>query len=95
MRGKSPGGWPGHITIISSPFFLRELNSNLIYRAYRVPYDRVPRLEKPEEIPVEKRDVSEFSLSGRPPKEARRIIDMAEMKRFEADSRSCVVQEDN
>jgi hypothetical protein len=52
-------------------------------------------LEKPEEVPIEKRDVSEFSLSGRSPKEANRIIDMAGMKPFEADSQSCVVTEDN
>jgi hypothetical protein len=78
-----------------SPFFLKEQNSNLIYRAYRVPYDWVPQLEKPEEVPIEKRDVSEFSLSGRSPKEANRIIDMAGMKPFEADSQSCVVTEDN
>ena len=74
-----------------SPFFLKEQNSNLIYRAYRAPYDWVPQLEKPEEVPVKKRDVSQFSLSGRPPKEANRVIDMADMKRFEADSQSCVV----
>jgi hypothetical protein len=73
---------------------LKEGNSNLIYRAYRVPYDWVPQLEKPEEVPVEKRDVSEFSLSGRSPKEANRVIDMAAMKPFEADSQSCVVVED-
>jgi hypothetical protein len=78
-----------------SPFFLKEGNSNLIYRAYRVPYDWVPQLEKPEEVPIEKRDVSEFSLSGRSPKKANRVINMAGMKPFEADSQSCVVAEDN
>ena len=77
-----------------SPFFLKELNSNLIYRAYRVHYDWVPQLEKPEEVPVEKRDVSEFSLSGRSLKEVNRVIDMADMKPFEADSQSCVVSDE-
>jgi hypothetical protein len=77
-----------------SPFFLKELNSNLIYRAYRVPYDWVPQLEKTEEVPVEKRDVSEFSLSGRSPKEVNRVIDMADMKSFEVDFQSCVVPDD-
>ena len=46
-------------------------------------------------VPIEKRDVSEFSLSGRSPKKANRVIDMAGMKPFEADSQSCVVAEDN
>jgi hypothetical protein len=78
-----------------SPFFLKGQNSNLVYRAYRVPYDWVPQLEKPEEVPIEKRDVSKFSLSGRSPKEANRVIDMADVKPFEADSQSCVVTEDN
>ena len=45
-------------------------------------------------MPVEKRDVSEFSLSGRSPREANRVIDMADMKPFEADSQSCVVPDD-
>ena len=34
------------------------------------------------------------SLSGRSPKEANRVIDMADMKAFEADSQSCVVLDD-
>ena len=60
-------------------------NSNLIYRAYRVPYDWVPQLEKPDEAPVENRDVSEFSLSGRSPKAVNRVIDMADAEPLEVE----------
>jgi hypothetical protein len=34
------------------------------YRAYRYPYDYVPQLEKPEEIPVEKVDIHTFRMPG-------------------------------
>ncbi len=77
-----------------SPFFIKEPDSNLIYRAYRVPYNWVPQLERPEEVPIEKRDVTEFSLSGRPPKEAHRVIVMAGVKPSEGDSQSCAVPDD-
>ncbi|MGL4308469.1 MAG: aryl-sulfate sulfotransferase, partial [Cetobacterium sp.] len=44
-----------------NPYWDKEImNMNMIYRAYRVPYDWVPQLEKPEETPIEKIDVSTF-----------------------------------
>lgn len=35
-----------------SPYYTKSGNYNLVYRAYRVPYDYVPQLEKPEEHAV-------------------------------------------
>jgi len=35
-----------------SPYYNKSENFNLVYRAYRVPYDYVPQLEKPVEKPV-------------------------------------------
>ena len=35
-----------------SPYYEKSENFNLVYRAYRVPYDYVPQLTKPKEKPV-------------------------------------------
>ena len=35
-----------------SPYYEKSENFNLVYRAYRVPYDYVPQLKKPKEKPV-------------------------------------------
>lgn len=37
-------------------------NSNMVYRAYRVPYNWVPQLDKPEEIAIEPIDITTFRL---------------------------------
>lgn len=39
-------------------------NANLVYRAYRVPYEWVPQLEKPEEIAIEPLDIASFRVPG-------------------------------
>lgn len=44
--------------------YKNQRNSNMVYRAYRAPYDWVPQLERPEEIAIEPIDVADFRLSG-------------------------------
>ncbi|XUW99686.1 MAG: aryl-sulfate sulfotransferase [Dehalogenimonas sp.] len=39
--------------------------SNLVYRAYRLPYEWVPQTGKPAEIPVHRMNNSDFRISGR------------------------------
>ncbi len=39
-------------------------NSNMVYRAYRVPYDWVPQLERPAEAAIPPVDVADFRLPG-------------------------------
>ena len=47
-----------------SPYWGRHMKMNMVYRAYRVPYEWVPQVEKPEEIPVQRLDVTKFRVSG-------------------------------
>ena len=47
-----------------SPYYNKSGKYNLIYRAYRVPYDYVPQLEKPEEIAVIPPKNTEFVIGG-------------------------------
>ena len=41
-----------------------EAGMNLIYRAYRIPYEWIPQLEKPEEVEIPRIDCSKFQLEG-------------------------------
>ena len=51
-----------------NPYWDKEImNMNMIFRAYRVPYEWVPQLEKPEETPIKKVDVSTFRIPGSKP----------------------------
>ena len=36
----------------------------MVYRAYRYPYDYVPQVEKPVEVPVQKLDCHDFRVPG-------------------------------
>ncbi|MFC1535510.1 aryl-sulfate sulfotransferase, partial [Thermodesulfobacteriota bacterium] len=78
-----------------SPYFSIKRHTNLVYRAYRVPYDWVPQLDTPEEVPVERFKVSEYSLNGRPPKEVKRLTTIEGLKSSEDDAQLCVLPDDN
>ncbi len=43
---------------------LGKFNSNLVYRAYRVPYEWIPQLNKPLEESIEKIEVATFRVPG-------------------------------
>ena len=51
------------------PYFHKvagKFTNNMIYRAYRVPYEWVPQLEKPQETSIEPVDVESFRVPGAP-----------------------------
>lgn len=43
------------------------LNLNLVYRAYRYPYDWVPQLDRPTETPISRFDNQTFRVPGAAP----------------------------
>lgn len=47
-----------------SPYWGKTVNTNMIYRAYRVPYDWVPQLPTPQETPVVVPDNTRFRQPG-------------------------------
>ena len=47
-----------------SPYYGIDNNANFVYRAYRVPYEWVPQLERPEEKEIPKLDRSRFRVPG-------------------------------
>lgn len=50
-----------------NPYISAELPFNMVYRAYRVPYEWVPQLEKPVEKSIEKVDIHTFRVPGAAP----------------------------
>lgn len=73
-----------------SPYFGDDGRSNYIYRAYRVPYEWVPQLDRPEEKAVQKIDNSRFRVPGNEWKEEKGVIEIAEATGF-GPSQTCVV----
>lgn len=55
---------------------------NTVYRAYRVPYDYCPQAEKPNEIPIEPIDVTNFRVPGAAPKGTGRVVHVEGTKDF-------------
>ncbi len=47
-----------------SPYFNRRRNMNHVYRAYRLPYDWVPQVEKPQEKALPRIDITKFRVPG-------------------------------
>ena len=40
------------------------MDNNVMYRAYRIPYEWIPQLEKPEEVAIEPIDIAKFQMPG-------------------------------
>lgn len=47
-----------------SPYWGKQMKTNMLYRGYRVPYEWVPQLEKPKETEIEKIDILTFRVPG-------------------------------
>ena len=47
-----------------SPYWGKHVPMNMTYRAYRVPYEWVPQVEKPVETPIKPLDVTTFRVPG-------------------------------
>ena len=47
-----------------SPYWGKYMKMNMVYRAYRVPYDWIPQVQKPQETPVKRLEVTTFRVPG-------------------------------
>ncbi|MHA6482412.1 aryl-sulfate sulfotransferase [Paenibacillus sp. strain BS8-2] len=68
-------------------------NMNMVYRAYRVPYEWVPQLEKPQETAIQPLDVSEYRVPGAAGKGASSVVKVSDTFSFE-DGAFCVASTD-
>ncbi len=55
------------------PYVGTNLPTNMIYRAYRYPYDYIPQVEQPKEVAIEAVDINDFRMPGAKSKEFRRF----------------------
>lgn len=51
-----------------SPYWGKSFNMNMVYRAYRYPYDYIPQAEVPEQIEIAPVDVKDFRVKGASPR---------------------------
>ncbi|HSR10786.1 MAG TPA: aryl-sulfate sulfotransferase [Thermodesulfobacteriota bacterium] len=77
-----------------SPFRGKQRRIHLVYRAYRVPYQWIPQLDRPEEIPVPRKEPAEYSLSGKRPTTAGRVIKMEGVRPYNLGAPLCVLPTD-
>lgn len=50
-----------------SPYWNKKSTINMVYRAYRIPYEWIPQLEKPEEIRIQRADLTQLRMPGAAP----------------------------
>lgn len=87
----------GHETVWEyiSPYWDKTLNLNLVYRAYRAPYEWVPQLPRPTEVPIERIDVTTFRVPGAAPFGSRKeTVVQGVLDYQEGDTALCVLVSD-
>ncbi|GAB6181292.1 aryl-sulfate sulfotransferase [Desulfotomaculum defluvii] len=72
------------------PYWGKSFPMNMIYRAYRVPYDWVPQLETPQEIPIKRLDVTTFRVPGAAPIGCSDVTEVEGVLPYQADNTLCV-----
>jgi len=57
-----------------SPYLQKQRKSYLVYRAYRVPYEWVPQVEKPQETAIPLIDISSYRVPGSVSRKPRKVV---------------------
>lgn len=68
-----------------------KVNMNMVYRAYRVPYEWVPQLDKPEEIDIERLDIKKFRVPNSGALGPKRQVEVTIGKKYDNDNNFCVL----
>ena len=74
-----------------SPYWGTLMHMNMVYRAYRLPYEWVPQLSRPREVPIQKMDVTTFRVPGASPPGPRQITPVEGVRPYQGDAALCVV----
>jgi hypothetical protein len=78
-----------------SPYWGKMMKINLIYRAYRVPFEWVPQVEKPDEKPIERIDVTRFRVPGASQRGPKRVVNVEGILPYRPDAALCVLTYDD
>jgi hypothetical protein len=76
-----------------SPYWGRHFKMNMVYRAYRYPYEFVPQVVPPEETAIEPLDITTFRVPNARPKGARSRVTVEGVLPFQSSSALCVVSD--
>jgi hypothetical protein len=74
-----------------SPYWGSLMNMNMVYRAYRVPYQWVPQLDLPKQVPIEPIDVTIYRLPGAAQPGPKTITSVEGVRPYQGDAALCVV----
>lgn len=74
-----------------SPYYGMDGKSNYVYRAYRVPYEWVPQLDRPKETAIKRIENSKFRVPGVDYEPERKITKVEGAKGFSPLAQLCVV----
>ncbi|MGD9123563.1 MAG: aryl-sulfate sulfotransferase [Desulfarculaceae bacterium] len=74
-----------------SPHFGKSAHYNLIYRAYRLPYEWAPRLDQPKETPVEPVDITTFRIPGAAAIGVKDVVEVPGVKPYQQNEVLCVL----
>ena len=77
-----------------SPYWGQEMPLNMIYRAYRYPYDYVPQVEKPTETAIYPVDVTDFRMPGAKGKAFDKVTTVPGVWGYGASTGFCVEKEE-
>jgi hypothetical protein len=77
-----------------SPYWRQgAMHLNLVYRAYRAPYEWVPQLSAPRETAIERLDVTTFRVPGAAALGRERVVELQGADGFRVDGALCVKTE--
>lgn len=76
-----------------SPYWGKNLKMNMVYRAYRYPYDYVPQVEPPEEIAISLPDVTHFRVPGASPGGPKSEVTVQGSIPYQVSSALCVISD--
>ncbi|MFZ7104841.1 MAG: aryl-sulfate sulfotransferase [Peptococcaceae bacterium] len=77
-----------------SPYWGKQMKMNMVYRAYRVPYEWVPQLEAPTEIAIEPLDVTIFRVPGAGPAGTGGITEVPGVQPYQGSTALCIAAGD-
>jgi len=78
-----------------SPYWGTLRETNMIYRAYRYPYEYVPQVEAPKEVAIAEIDINDYRLPGAKSKEFRRFTKVADTMEYAKQDGFCLTTEED
>jgi hypothetical protein len=83
---------PEHDTVWEylSPYRHKRFRMTVVYRAYRVPYEWVPQVKKPEEKAIPRIDNTKFRVPGSPSKRPQKVTTINSGSRVSSEPQYCV-----